>query len=69
MLSTISKTEAIIFFSETLNLLSVNALTLSLTSPGFYAFPVKVFVENTIGKGEIAGNEQFLLFPQCFQSF
>ena len=24
-------------------------------------------VENTIGKGEIARNEQFLLFPQCFQ--
>ena len=24
-------------------------------------------VENTVGKGEIACNEQFLLFPQCFQ--
>ena len=24
-------------------------------------------VENTVGKGEIAGFEQFLLFPQCFQ--
>ena len=24
-------------------------------------------VENTVGKGEIARNEQFLLFPQCFQ--
>ena len=24
-------------------------------------------VENTVGKGEIAPNEQFLLFPQCFQ--
>ena len=22
--------------------------------------------ENTLGKGEIARNEQFLLFPQCF---
>ena len=22
--------------------------------------------ENTVGKGEFAGNEQFLLFPQCF---
>ena len=22
--------------------------------------------ENTMGKGEIARNEQFLLFPQCF---
>ena len=25
-------------------------------------------VENTVGKGEIAGYEQFLLFPQCFQN-
>ena len=24
-------------------------------------------VENTVGKGETARNEQFLLFPQCFQ--
>ena len=24
-------------------------------------------VENTVGKGEIARNEQFLVFPQCFQ--
>ena len=22
--------------------------------------------ENIVGKGEIAGNEQFLLYPQCF---
>ena len=22
--------------------------------------------ENTVGKGEIGRNEQFLLFPQCF---
>ena len=22
--------------------------------------------ENNVGKGEIAGNQQFLLFPQCF---
>ena len=25
------------------------------------------WVENTMGKGEIAGYEQFLLFPPCFQ--
>ena len=25
-------------------------------------------VENTMGKGEIARHEQFLLFPQCFQN-
>ena len=24
-------------------------------------------VESTVGKGEIAGYEEFLLFPQCFQ--
>ena len=24
-------------------------------------------MENTVGKGEIAHYEQFLLFPQCFQ--
>ena len=25
------------------------------------------WVENKVGKGEIARNEEFLLFPQCFQ--
>ena len=25
--------------------------------------------ENTVGKGEIARNDQFLLFPQCFYPF
>ena len=39
-------------------------LTLSQTSPGFYVSSVEVF-ENTVGKGEIARKEQFLLFPQC----
>ena len=28
---------------------------------------LSVQVENTVGKGEIAHYEQFLLFPQCFQ--
>ena len=29
----------------------------------------KIFkrVENTVGKGEIARYDKFLLFPQCFQ--
>ena len=27
---------------------------------------IYIRVENTVGKGEIARNEQFLLFPQCF---
>ena len=26
-------------------------------------------VKSTVGKGEIARHEQFLLFPQCFQDF
>ena len=25
-------------------------------------------IENAVGKGEIARNEQFLLFPQCFKN-
>ena len=40
-------------------------LSLSQTSPGFYVSALNSF-ENTVGKGEIALNEQFLLFPQCF---
>ena len=35
-------------------------LTLSQTSPGFYASAVCLM--KTLGKGEIAHNEQFLLF-------
>ena len=27
----------------------------------------QIALENIMGKGEIAPNEQFLLFPQCFQ--
>ena len=43
-----------------------------------YPFPEQALVftclqykslENTVGKGEIARNEQFLLFPQCFLPF
>ena len=38
----------------------------------FIPFPKQALIfmyksfENTVGKGEIARNEQFLLFPQCF---
>ena len=28
--------------------------------------PQQTAFENIVGKGEIARNEQFLLFPQCF---
>ena len=40
-----------------------NSLTLAQTSPGFTRLQYKSF-ENTVGKEEIACNEQFLLFPQ-----
>ena len=43
-------------------------LTLSQTSPGVTYLRYKSFV-NTEGKGEIARNEQFLLFQLCFLSF
>ena len=36
-----------------------------LNKPWFLRVCSKSF-ENTVGKGQIAGNEQFLLFPQCF---
>ena len=34
--------------------------------PWFFMFLQCKSFENTAGKGEIAHNEQFLLFPQCF---
>ena len=43
-------------------------LTLSQTGPGFYVSAIHVFNENTVGKGEIACNEQFLLFPTLFST-
>ena len=45
--------------------LSGNGLTLSQTSPNFTCLQYKSF-ENTVGKGGIARNKQFLLFQQCF---
>ena len=42
-----------------------SGLTLSQTSSVFTCLQYKAF-ENTVGKGEIARNEQFLIFPQCF---
>ena len=40
-------------------------LTFSQTSPGFYLSAVYSF-KDTVGKGEIARYEQFLLFSPCF---
>ena len=48
---------------ETLNVVINEVLSLSKTSPCFFVSAVGFF-ENTVGKGEIARNEQFLLFPQ-----
>ena len=48
--------------------LKLDNLTLPQTSPGFMCLQHKSF-GNTVGKGEIARKEQFLLFPQCFLPF
>ena len=40
-------------------------LILHQTSPFLMCLQYKSF-ENTVGKGEIARNKQFLLFAQCF---
>ena len=42
-----------------------DSFTLSQIRPVFTFLQYKSF-GNTVGKGEIARNEQFLLFPQCF---
>ena len=36
------------------------------SKPWLYVSAVQVFLKKTAGKGEIAHNEQFLLFPKCF---
>ena len=43
-------------------------LTLSQRNPGFTCLQYKFF-GNTVGKGDIAHNEHFLLFPQYFLPF
>ena len=45
--------------------LNYQCLTLSQTNPVFMCLQDKAY-ENTVGKGENARIEQFLLFPQCF---
>ena len=56
------------FGTMTSKINKIDRLTLSQTSPSFYVFALQIFksFENTVGKGEITHNEQFLLFPQCF---
>ena len=48
-----------------LQLFCLGVLTLFQTSPVFTCLLYNSF-EKTVGKGEIARSEQFLLFPQCF---
>ena len=60
-------------FPASVLLLSDNKILANISQP----FPKQALVftclqyksfENTAGKGEIARNKQFLLFPQCFLS-
>ena len=48
--------------------LQINNAVFHMTMTPFDA-PRKQALENTVGKGEIARNEQFLLFSQCFLPF
>ena len=55
-------------FLVRLSFSSANAFELDLSLKQalvFMCLQSKSF-ENTVGKGEIASSEQFLLFPQCF---
>ena len=44
-----------------------------LADDNFYLVQIMIYVfdrvENIVGKGENAGYQHFLLFPQCFQKF
>ena len=81
MFSTLSKTEIIIFVTFNLSsanafnldqskhLLSGNGLNLLNpfpNKPWFLRVGSKVRLKNTVGKGEIARDEQFLFFPTVF---
>ena len=53
------------FFTKMLTPVSLLQEILFSMEKSFTSILGKSF-ENTVGKGEIARNEQFLLFPQCF---
>ena len=44
-------------------------LTLYHTIPTFNDLEEEDFLQNILGKGENAGNQHFLLFPQYFLTF
>ena len=60
----LSQSFCILFFALIQHKQLEPQLTLSQTSPGFLCV-FSMFFE-TLGKGKIARNEQFLLFPRCF---
>ena len=47
-------------------LLSTISYLCLYTQSGLLTTIKKKLFENTVGKGENAGNQHFLLFPQCF---
>ena len=47
-------------------ILALSKLTLYSIDTLFFTHQQQIAFENIAGKGEIARNEQFLLFPQCF---
>ena len=51
------------FFSISMYCKHVNLFP---NKPWFFTCLLQKPFENTLGKGEIARNKQFLLFPQCF---
>ena len=73
--NTVEKEQFLLFFHSVFKRLALHThknqglfgkgLILSQIRPGFYMSAIQVF-ENTVGKGEIACNEQFLFFLQCF---
>ena len=64
LLKTLWEKEKLLKLLHTTN----QVLNLSQRSTCFFIYAEQVFWKHW-GKGEIAGNEQFLLFPQCFLTF
>ena len=57
--------QSLLWHNNNPNWKNFQTTTLSQTSPGFYVSARQVFWKHR-GKGDIARNEQFLHFPQCF---
>ena len=51
-------------FQACLNSKNLQTIKINVTQTMKFVFGR---VENIVGKGENAGNQHFLLFPQCFQ--